>query len=121
MADENQIDQGPAVPPQAEEQAGRGVRHARQAAGELGSAGGAAAGRDRRRAESEASTRSIGRRAGRAEPQRRCGAAGEMGRSWAAAAEQTLAVGIVRGGAGTVRTAAGTRAETGAYLSPRPG
>jgi hypothetical protein len=32
MADENQMDQGPAAPPQAEEKAESGVTHARKAA-----------------------------------------------------------------------------------------
>ena len=43
MADENQMDQGPAVPPQAREKAERGVTHARKAAEDLGSAAGAMA------------------------------------------------------------------------------
>ena len=43
MADENQMDQGPAVPPQAKEEAERGVTHARKAAEDLGSAAGAMA------------------------------------------------------------------------------
>ena len=43
MADENQMDQGPAVPPQVGEKAGRGVTHARQSAEDLGSAAGAMA------------------------------------------------------------------------------
>jgi ElaB/YqjD/DUF883 family membrane-anchored ribosome-binding protein len=51
MADENQMDQGPAVPPQAEEEAERSVRHARKAAEELGSAVGATADEYRGRAE----------------------------------------------------------------------
>ena len=38
MADENQMDQGPAVPPQAGEKAVRGVTHAREAAEDLRSA-----------------------------------------------------------------------------------
>ena len=38
MAEENQMDQGPAVPPQAREKAERGVTHARKAAEDLGSA-----------------------------------------------------------------------------------
>ena len=41
MADENQIDQGPAVPPQAGEKAERGMTHARKAAEDLRSAAGA--------------------------------------------------------------------------------
>ena len=40
MPEENQINQGPAVPPQAEEKAERGVTHARKAAEDLGSATG---------------------------------------------------------------------------------
>ena len=43
MANENQIDQGPAVPPQAKEEAKRGVTHARKAAEDLRSAAGAMA------------------------------------------------------------------------------
>jgi len=41
MADENQMDQGPAVPPQAKEKAELGVTHARKAAEDLRSAAGA--------------------------------------------------------------------------------
>ena len=37
MADEPQVDQGPAVPPQAKQEAKRGVTHARKAAEDLGS------------------------------------------------------------------------------------
>ena len=51
MDDENQMSKGPAVPPQAEEQAERGVRHARKAAEDLGSAVGATADEYRGRAE----------------------------------------------------------------------
>ncbi len=40
MADENQMDQGPAVPPQARQKAERGGTHARKAAEDLGSAAG---------------------------------------------------------------------------------
>ena len=40
MPEENQINQGPAVPTQAEEKAERGVKHARKAAEDLGSATG---------------------------------------------------------------------------------
>ena len=40
MAEENQMDQGPAVPPQAGEKAERGVTHARKAAEDLRSAAG---------------------------------------------------------------------------------
>jgi ElaB/YqjD/DUF883 family membrane-anchored ribosome-binding protein len=43
MADENQMDQGPAVPPQVGEKAERGVTHARESAEDLGSAAGAMA------------------------------------------------------------------------------
>ena len=43
MADENQMNQGPAVPPQAVEKAERGGTHARKAAEDLGSAAGAMA------------------------------------------------------------------------------
>ena len=43
MADENQIDQGSAVPPQAKEKAERGGTHARKAAEDLRSAAGAMA------------------------------------------------------------------------------
>ena len=43
MADENQIDQGPAVPPQAGEKAERGMTHASKAAEDLRSAAGAMA------------------------------------------------------------------------------
>jgi ElaB/YqjD/DUF883 family membrane-anchored ribosome-binding protein len=51
MADENQMDQGPAVPPQAEEEARRGVTHARKATEEFGSAADAIAGEYRGKAE----------------------------------------------------------------------
>src|SRR5437762_14149616 len=43
MADENQMDQGPAVSPQAEEKPTSGVTHPREAAEDLRSAAGAAA------------------------------------------------------------------------------
>ena len=43
MANENQMDQGPAVPPQAKEKVERGVTHARKAAEDLRSAAGAMA------------------------------------------------------------------------------
>ena len=43
MADENPMNQGPAVPPEAEEKAQRGVKHARKAAEDLRSAAGAMA------------------------------------------------------------------------------
>jgi ElaB/YqjD/DUF883 family membrane-anchored ribosome-binding protein len=51
MADENQMDQDPAVPPQAEEKAKRGVTHARKAAEGLRSAAGTTAGEYLGRAE----------------------------------------------------------------------
>jgi ElaB/YqjD/DUF883 family membrane-anchored ribosome-binding protein len=51
MADENQMDQGLAVPPQAGEKAERGVTHARKAAEDLRSAAGAMADEYRHRAE----------------------------------------------------------------------
>jgi ElaB/YqjD/DUF883 family membrane-anchored ribosome-binding protein len=51
MADENPMDQGPAVPPQAGEKAERGVRHPRKAAEDLRSAAGAMADEYRGRAE----------------------------------------------------------------------
>ena len=43
MADENPMDQGPAVPPQAAEDAKRGATHVRKAAEDLRSAAGAMA------------------------------------------------------------------------------
>jgi ElaB/YqjD/DUF883 family membrane-anchored ribosome-binding protein len=43
MADENQMNPGPAVPPQVGEKAERGVTHARKSAEDLGSAAGAMA------------------------------------------------------------------------------
>jgi ElaB/YqjD/DUF883 family membrane-anchored ribosome-binding protein len=43
MADKNQMNQGPAVPPQAKEKAELGVTHARKAAEDLRSAAGAMA------------------------------------------------------------------------------
>jgi ElaB/YqjD/DUF883 family membrane-anchored ribosome-binding protein len=51
MAEENQMDQGPAVPPQVEEKAERGVRHARKAATDVGSAVGMIAEKYQGRAE----------------------------------------------------------------------
>ena len=51
MADENQMDQGPAVPPQAGEKAERGVTHARESAEDLRSAAGAMADEYRGQAE----------------------------------------------------------------------
>jgi hypothetical protein len=41
MADENQTGQGPTVPPQSREKAGRGVTHGGKAPEDLGSAAGA--------------------------------------------------------------------------------
>jgi ElaB/YqjD/DUF883 family membrane-anchored ribosome-binding protein len=43
MGDKNQMNQGPAVPPQAKEEAKRSVTHARKAAEDLRSAAGAVA------------------------------------------------------------------------------
>jgi len=43
MADETQMDQGPAVPPEAKEEAKRGETHVRKAAEDLRSAAGATA------------------------------------------------------------------------------
>jgi ElaB/YqjD/DUF883 family membrane-anchored ribosome-binding protein len=43
MGEENQMNQGPAVPPQAKEEAKRGVTHTRKAAEDLRSAAGAVA------------------------------------------------------------------------------
>jgi ElaB/YqjD/DUF883 family membrane-anchored ribosome-binding protein len=43
MANEHQVDQGPAVPPQARQKAERSGTHARKAAEDLGSAAGAMA------------------------------------------------------------------------------
>jgi ElaB/YqjD/DUF883 family membrane-anchored ribosome-binding protein len=43
MANENQMEQGSAVPPQARQKAERGVTHTRKAAEDLGSAAGAMA------------------------------------------------------------------------------
>ena len=51
MADENQMDQGSAVPPQAKEKAERGATHARKAAEDLHSAAGAMTDEYRGRAE----------------------------------------------------------------------
>jgi len=51
MADENQMDQGPAVPPQAKEKVERGVKHVRKAAEDLRSAAGVMADEYRARAE----------------------------------------------------------------------
>jgi len=61
------------------------------------------------------------KRAGIVEPKTWCGAAGEMERSFAEAAEQKLEVLIVLGGDGTIRTAAEACAETGRFLIPLPG
>jgi ElaB/YqjD/DUF883 family membrane-anchored ribosome-binding protein len=51
MAHENQMDQSPGVPPQAKEEAERGVTHAREAAEDLRSAAGAMADEYQSRAE----------------------------------------------------------------------
>ena len=51
MADENQMDYGSAVPPQAKEKVERGVKHVRKAAEDFGSAAGAMADEYRGRAE----------------------------------------------------------------------
>jgi len=51
MANENQTDQGSAVPPQARQKAERGGTHARKAAEDLGSAAGAMANKYLGRAE----------------------------------------------------------------------
>jgi len=51
MAGENEMDQGPAVPPQGEEKAERGVRHARKAAADVSSAARATAKEYRGKAE----------------------------------------------------------------------
>ena len=51
MAVENQMDQGPPIPPQAGEKRERGVTHAREAAEDLRSAAGAMADEYRGRAE----------------------------------------------------------------------
>ena len=51
MANENQVDQGPAVSPQAQQKAERGGTHARKAAEDLGSAAGAMANKYLGRAE----------------------------------------------------------------------
>jgi ElaB/YqjD/DUF883 family membrane-anchored ribosome-binding protein len=51
MTEENQMDQGPAVPPQVEAEAKRGVTHARKAAADMGSAATAIAAEYRGKAE----------------------------------------------------------------------
>jgi ElaB/YqjD/DUF883 family membrane-anchored ribosome-binding protein len=51
MADETQMNQGPAAPPQVEEKAKRGMMHARAAAADVGSAAGAIAEEYRGKAE----------------------------------------------------------------------
>jgi ElaB/YqjD/DUF883 family membrane-anchored ribosome-binding protein len=51
MAEENQMDKGPAVPRQVEAKAKRGVTHAREAAADVGSAARAIAGEYRGKAE----------------------------------------------------------------------
>jgi diacylglycerol kinase family enzyme len=61
------------------------------------------------------------KRAGIAEPKTWCGEADQMERAFAEAARQKLAVLIVLGGDGTIRTAAEACAETGSYLIPLPG
>ncbi len=61
------------------------------------------------------------KRAGIVESKTWCGAAEEMERSFAEAAEQKLEVLIVLGGDGTIRTAAEACAETGRFLIPLPG
>ena len=71
--------------------------------------------------ESEQKMLSILKRAGIVEPKTWCGAAEEMERSFAEAAEQELEVLIVLGGDGTIRTAAEACAERGPYLIPLPG
>src|SRR4029453_14959586 len=71
--------------------------------------------------EAEQKMVSILNRAGIVESKAWCGAAEEMDRSFAEAAEQKLEVLIVLGGDGTIRTAAETCAEKGPYLIPLPG
>ena len=71
--------------------------------------------------ESEQKMLSILKHAGAVEPKTWCGAAEEMERSFAEAAEQKLEVIIVLGGDGTIRTAAEACAERGPYLIPLPG
>jgi diacylglycerol kinase family enzyme len=71
--------------------------------------------------ESEQKMRSILNRAGIVKFKAWCGAAEEMDRSFAEAAEQKLEVLIVLGGDGTIRTAAEACAEKGPYLIPLPG
>jgi len=71
--------------------------------------------------ESEQKMLGILKRAGIVEPKTWCGAAGEMERSFAEAAEQKLEVLIVLGGDGTIRTAAEACAKEGPYLIPLPG
>jgi ElaB/YqjD/DUF883 family membrane-anchored ribosome-binding protein len=51
MTDENQMDQGPAVPPQAKQEAKHGAAHIREAAEDLRSAAGATTDEYRDRAE----------------------------------------------------------------------
>ena len=71
--------------------------------------------------ESEREMIGILERAGIVEPRTWCGAATEMERSFAEAAEQKLEVLIVLGGDGTIRTAAEACAESGSFLIPLPG
>src|SRR4029453_9194075 len=71
--------------------------------------------------EAEQKMVSILNRAGIVESKAWCGAAEEMDRSFADAAEQKLEVLIVLGGVGTIRTAAEACAEKGPYLIPLPG
>src|SRR5205085_10386497 len=59
MADENQMDQGPAVSPQAEEKPTSGVTHPREAAEDLRSAAGASADEDLGRGKEYGMTRAI--------------------------------------------------------------
>jgi diacylglycerol kinase family enzyme len=71
--------------------------------------------------ESEEKMLGILRGAGIVQPKTWCGAAGEMDRSFAEAAEQKPELLIVLGGDGTIRTAAETCAEKGPFLIPLPG
>jgi diacylglycerol kinase family enzyme len=71
--------------------------------------------------ESEQEMIGILKRAGIVEPRTWCGAATEMERSFAEAAEQKLEVLIVLGGDGTIRTGAEACAERGSFLIPLRG
>src|SRR4029453_5091842 len=71
--------------------------------------------------EAEQKMVSILNRAGIVESKAWCGAAEEMDRSFAEAAEQKLEVLVVLGGDGTIRTAAEACAEKGPFLIPLPG